>query len=253
VNGLSGARLGVLATSFGEPLLGYNPDFDAAFAEALSTLTARGATLRPGLAMAPALPNEAFIAEVGVLAVGRIDQELGEYFATNRHPTLHSLADLVAASRVLGPDVVKILHTLEETLASPRPTDARWNAAQAVRAQYIAAVTKVMDDAHGRCARVSDAHVPCHAAPGVRIDPGWVCKDAKPLPYAFGDGYGGEAVLMASVSGFPEITVPAGFTKDGLPIALSFFGRPFSEATLIKLAYAYEQASRKRRPPAFLR
>src|SRR6185436_2434270 len=126
-------------------------------------------------------------------------------------------------------------------------------AAQAVRAQYIAAVTKVMDDAEVDGLVFPTLTCPATPLPGVRIDPGWVCKDAKPLPYAFGEGYGGEAVLMASVSGFPEITVPAGFTKDGLPIALSFFGRPFSEATLIKLAYAYEQASRKRRPPAFLR
>ena len=57
VDGLSGARLGVLATSFGEPVLGYNPDFDAAIGEALSTLTSRGATLRPGLPWRPCCPT----------------------------------------------------------------------------------------------------------------------------------------------------------------------------------------------------
>ena len=73
------------------------------------------------------------------------------------------------------------------------------------------------------------------------------------MPFEFAALFGGEAILMASFTGFPEITVPAGFTKDGLPIAVSFFGRPFSAGTLIKLAYAYEQASQKLRAPTFLR
>ena len=46
------------------------------------------------------------------------------------------------------------------------------------------------------------------------------------------------------------MTVPAGFTKDGLPVGITFFGRPYSEPTMIKLAYAYEQATMHRRPPA---
>jgi Asp-tRNA(Asn)/Glu-tRNA(Gln) amidotransferase A subunit family amidase len=47
-----------------------------------------------------------------------------------------------------------------------------------------------------------------------------------------------------------SITVPAGFTADGLPVGITFFGRPYSEPTMIRLAYAYEQATRHRRPPA---
>jgi len=55
---------------------------------------------------------------------------------------------------------------------------------------------------------------------------------------------------VTSVAGYPHITVPAGFFR-GLPVGVSFFGRAWSEPTLIKIAYAYEQSSRHRRPPTF--
>jgi amidase len=52
------------------------------------------------------------------------------------------------------------------------------------------------------------------------------------------------------VAGYPHITVPMGYFR-GLPVGVSFFGRAWSEPTLIKLAYAYEQATNHRRPPTF--
>ncbi len=59
---------------------------------------------------------------------------------------------------------------------------------------------------------------------------------------------GGSSSTPAAVAGYPHITVPAGFV-DGLPVGISFFGRAFSEPTLIRLAYAFEQASKHRRAP----
>src|SRR5262249_50647870 len=53
---------------------------------------------------------------------------------------------------------------------------------------------------------------------------------------------------ITSLAGYPHITVPAGYER-GLPVGISFFGRAWSEATLIKLAYAFEQATRHRKPP----
>ena len=55
---------------------------------------------------------------------------------------------------------------------------------------------------------------------------------------------------LAPILGFPAISVPAGFTSDGLPVGIEFLARQFAEPTLFKLAYAYEQATHNRKPPA---
>ncbi|NJM98387.1 MAG: hypothetical protein HC800_15605 [Phormidesmis sp. RL_2_1] len=55
--------------------------------------------------------------------------------------------------------------------------------------------------------------------------------------------------FLAAASGFPAITVPAGFSEAGLPVGLELMALPFQEAKLLKMAYAYEQATHWRRPP----
>jgi Asp-tRNA(Asn)/Glu-tRNA(Gln) amidotransferase A subunit family amidase len=55
---------------------------------------------------------------------------------------------------------------------------------------------------------------------------------------------------LSPVIGFPAITVPAGFTSDGLPVGLELMARPFSEPLLLRLAYAYEQGTHHRKPPS---
>lgn len=66
-----------------------------------------------------------------------------------------------------------------------------------------------------------------------------------------GSGYVGSS-SMPAVAGYPNITVPAGFAKE-LPIGISFFSKAFTEHTLIKLAYSFEQATKARRKPKFLK
>lgn len=66
-----------------------------------------------------------------------------------------------------------------------------------------------------------------------------------------GDHFTGGSSDAAAVAGYPNINVPAGFIG-GMPVGISFFGRAWSESTLIKLAYAFEQTVKARKPPQFL-
>jgi len=62
--------------------------------------------------------------------------------------------------------------------------------------------------------------------------------------------HGNNSPRLSPPTGFPAITVPMGFVRDTLPVGLQVFGRAWSEPTLIKIVYGYEQATRHRRPPA---
>jgi len=74
---------------------------------------------------------------------------------------------------------------------------------------------------------------------------------AWPTDWINGDHFTGGYSSASAVAGYPHITVPAGYVF-GLPVGISFFGAAYSEPKLIKIAYAFEQATKARRAPGFL-
>jgi amidase len=82
----------------------------------------------------------------------------------------------------------------------------------------------------------------CPASPiyTLESDPTYVCEAGDP----YSAGY------LANATGFPDITVPMGYTEAGLPIGLSFMAEAYSEPKLLGLAYAFEQATQARQAPA---
>jgi amidase len=72
-----------------------------------------------------------------------------------------------------------------------------------------------------------------------------------PTDWVNGDHFTGGYSTASAVAGYPHVTVPAGYVF-GMPVGLSFIGREWSERTLIRFAYAFEQATKVRRAPQFL-
>lgn len=81
------------------------------------------------------------------------------------------------------------------------------------------------------------------------VYPSWTNPPAA-LETAHDDYKGDNSQLVAPATGLPAVTVPMGYTRGVLPAGLQLLGRPYAEGVLIKFAYAYEQATNHRRPPA---
>mgnify|MGYP000337545975 CR=1 FL=1 len=68
-------------------------------------------------------------------------------------------------------------------------------------------------------------------------------------PALIGDAQGGTNCQLSATTGLPAISMPAGFTTDGLPVGLELLGGAFTESTLLQLAYDWEQSTKPRRAP----
>ncbi len=228
-SGLSGARIGVARQYFG-----FHPGVDAVLEEALEGMRRQGAELI----------DPVDFSTRGTFGDAEFEVLLYEFKAgLNRYladlggdAKIRSLADIIRfneenADREMpffGQDIFVEAQTRGD-LTSPDYLEALSTCRRATRDEGIDAVM----DLHQLDAIVAPTG-----------GPAWTTDLIN------GDHFLGGSSSLAAVSGYPNITVPAGFVH-GLPIGLSFFGRPWSEPKLLRHAFAFEQATRVRRAPEF--
>ncbi|MGO9605502.1 MAG: amidase family protein [Candidatus Binataceae bacterium] len=251
-DGFSAARLSVLRSALGAQFSGQNAEVDAAMQRALAVIQHHGGTLVDPVDVSPDISGDDLLDALTVLGSQAFPNDVAQYFSSFAiEAPVQSLTDIVAASEVFGPNVVKNLATLQGILAAPPPDTAMVQAALQTQAALLDAMNAAMDAADIDALVFPTMLCPASTLPGV-VDNDYQCASAPPMPFPFNSTFGSDPIVIASITGLPEITVPMGFTSDGLPIALSFLGRAWSEPTLIKFAYAFEQATHDRRPPRFL-
>jgi amidase len=108
---------------------------------------------------------------------------------------------------------------------------------------YLAARAKCRQGARGQGIDAAVRKHRIEAIVALTSPPAWLIDPVN------GDAAKGGCTSMPAVAGYPHVTVPAGQAM-GLPVGLSFFGPAFSDAKLLGLAAAFEQATRARKPPA---
>jgi amidase len=230
--GLKGARIGVAREKF----FGYSEVTDRLADHALDVLRREGAVL-----VDPAnIPNAGTYdrAELEVLLF-ELKADLNAYLAgLDRSVQVRSLADVIAFNErerdrempYFGQDLF-IEAEAKGPLGSRGYRKSLATCARLSRAQGIDAVmTRYRLDA-------------LVAPTG---NPAW------PTDLVNGDHFTGSSSTPAAVAGYPNVSVPMGYAW-GLPVNLSFFGVAWSEPTLIRLGYAYEQSTKHRKAPEFLK
>jgi amidase len=225
---LKGARIGVARKQF----FGYSDATDAIVNQAIADMKAAGAVIVDPADIPTASKMDA--CEMDVLLY-EFKADLNAYLARRGATArVHSLSDLIAFNErekarempYFGQELF-IRAQKKGPLTSPAYKAARAKCRSLAREQGIDLVLKT-------------DHLDAIVAP--TGSPAWTTDLVN------GDHFTGASSTPAAVAGYPSITVPAG-QAFGLPIGMSFIGTGKSEAKLIGLAYAYEQATKHRKPP----
>lgn len=237
-NGLRGTRIGVPR----KPYYGYNAKLDALAEAALKVMRDAGATVVDPAEIATAETIATDPAEFDVLLY-EFKADLNAYLATRSGVPVRTLEEAIAFNKEHAAEEMPFFgQELFELAQEKGPlTDPAYVAARekSLRLSRTEGLDAVLD------ANQLDALV----AP--MLGPVWL------IDLIFGDRFDPRSVgsaapsSPAAMAGYPLIVVPMGYVS-GLPVGLLFMGRAFSEPTLIRLAYAYEQASKRRLAPQFL-
>ena len=215
---LKGARIGIL-----EPLFGDATDDQ----EVIRVVRAAIEEFKKEGAVTVSVPLPELNAALDGSSVinAEFKEDLAKYLASSGNPPVHSLEEIVRGG-LFHASLTGVFNT---RVASKGRDSREYQIALAKRAAIQQTILKLMED------QKLDALVyPTLRRKPARID----------------DPQGGSTCQLSASTGFPAISMPAGFTADGLPVGVELLGRAFDDAKLVSYAYAYEQAGHHRRAPA---
>ena len=228
-NGLKGARIGILRESMGYDAEPGTEDFDKVtevFDRAVADLKTAGAEIIDPVV----IPNlKALLAK---RAGSHADDEeaFRNFLSRSKKPPYRSRAEAMQ-----NPDFHKVV----------KGSRARWTRNPTAEAHYE--YLKAKEELMTHLLKVmADHRLDAIVHKSVEHQPTLI-KDGVNPPYVDQKGAPHINTFLVYV---PSVVVPAGFTRDNLPAGITFLGRPYSDAEMIKFAFAYEQATRHRRPPS---
>ncbi len=227
--GTGHARIGVARGFFG-----FNPAVDAIMERCIDALRAAGAEIVDPVDIPHA--KELGETEMEVLLY-EFHADLDAYLAGHEGP-VRSLAEVVAFNEAYAERVMPHFgqELMKQALTKGPLTEEKYLQALATNLR--------LSREEGIDAALAEHRLDAIVEPAG--GPAWLTDHVN------GDHYTGGTSSPAAVAGYPSITVPAGYVR-GLPVGISFVGTAWTEPALIRYAYAFEQATRVRRPPEFLR
>ncbi|MGA8090453.1 MAG: amidase family protein [Terracidiphilus sp.] len=225
-HGLRGARIGVYREYFSTPKT--EPEIKALTEAAINVLQHEGATIVDNFT----IPNEKALEEN--LWCGDFEADLNAYLAQHPNAPYHDLKSIVASGLYLP----YIGDEIRGAVAPPKPDDRRTPCPDVYHDVPKIAFRNALT------AAMAAQHIDAIVYPTWSNAPRKVGDVSSPA--------GDNSQVLSPQTGFPAITVPMGFTHETLPAGLTFVGPAFSEATLIRYAYDFEQTVHQRKdPPLF--
>ncbi|MEL7119559.1 MAG: amidase [Bacteroidota bacterium] len=227
-DGLNGARLGII-----KDLMGFHEKVDAGLEAVFEKMRAKGATI-----VELESPEEwRGLGSAGLTVLNyEFKDGLKKYLETVNPPSgVKTLADIIAYNQENADQIMPYFQ--QERM------DGAEESGEMNDPKYLEALKKSVEQSRKGIDRLLTENN-LDALLGPTGGPAWT------IDVINGDRFGGGSSSPAARAGYPNITVPAGMVE-GLPFGLSFFGTAFSEPELIKLAYAFEQATKMRKAPEF--